>query len=75
VQAGGRAYYPQTEFWESQPNGGAVRITRASVENANVTLKVGAAGRSEKIGFRILEEVRGRTEGSVTIEVEEEDEE
>jgi hypothetical protein len=75
VQGKGRAYYPQTEYWEGQPNGGSVRITRASVENANATVEAVASGRSENIGYRILEEVRGRTEGSVTIRVEEEEEE
>jgi hypothetical protein len=76
VQAKGRTYYPQTEYWEGQNNGGAVRITRASVENANATVEAVAAGRSEAIGYRILEDVRARIEGSVTIRVEaEEDEE
>jgi hypothetical protein len=75
VQAKGRTYYPQTEYWEGQPNGGAVKITRASVENANATIEAVAGGRSEAIGYRILEDVRGRTEGSVTIRVEAEEEE
>jgi len=75
VQAKGRTYYPQTEYWEGQRNGGAVRITRASVENANATIEALAAGRSEAIGYRILEDVRGRLEGSVTIRVEAEEEE
>jgi hypothetical protein len=76
VQAKGRTYYPQTEYWEGQPNGGAVKITRASVENANATIEAVAGGRSEAIGYRILEDVRGRLEGSVTIRVEaEEDDE
>ena len=75
VNAKGRTYYPQTEYWEGQKNGGAVRITRASVENANATVEAVASGRSESIGYRILEEVRGRTEGSVTIRVEAEEEE
>ena len=76
VHAKGRTYYPQTEYWEGQNNGGAVRITRASVENANATVEAVAAGRSEAIGYRILEDVRARTEGSVTIRVEaEEDDE
>ena len=74
VNAKGRTYYPQTEYWEGQRNGGAVRITRASVENANATVEAVASGRSETIGFRILEEVRGRLEGSVTIRVEHEEE-
>lgn len=73
VQGKGRAYYPQTEYWEGQPNGGAVRITRASVENANATVETVASGRSETIGYRILEDVRGRLEGSVTIRVVNED--
>jgi hypothetical protein len=72
VQAKGRTYYPQTEYWEGQSNGGSVRITRASVENANATVEAVASGRSEAIGYRILEDVRGRTEGSVTIRVESE---
>ncbi len=75
VEAKGRTYYPQTEYWEGQPNGGAVKITRASVENANATIEAVAGGRSENIGYRILEEVRGRLEGSVTIRVEAEEEE
>jgi hypothetical protein len=75
VQGKGRTYYPQTEYWEGQPNGGSVRITRASVENANATVEAVSSGRSESIGYRILEEVRGRTEGSVTIRVEDEEEE
>lgn len=75
VHAKGRTYYPQTEYWEGQRNGGAVRITRASVENANATVEAVASGRSETIGYRILEEVRGRMEGSVTIRVEHEEEE
>src|SRR4051794_39016239 len=56
VNAKGRTYYPQTEYWEGQSNGGAVRITRASVENANATVEAVAAGRSEAIGYRILED-------------------
>ncbi|MES1241647.1 MAG: hypothetical protein ABUT39_08505 [Acidobacteriota bacterium] len=72
VQAKGRTYYPQTEYWEGQKNGGAVRITRASVENANATVEAVSPGRSETIGYRILEDVRARTEGSVTIRVESE---
>ncbi len=64
-----RTYYPQTEYWEGQPNGGSVRITRASVENANATVEAVTAGRSENIGYRILEDVRGRLEGSITIRV------
>lgn len=73
VHAKGRTYYPQTEYWEGQRNGGAVRITRASVENANATVEAVAAGRSEAIGYRILEDVRARIEGSVTIRVESEE--
>ena len=75
VHAKGRTYYPQTEYWEGQKNGGAVRITRTSVENANATVEAVAGGRSESIGYRILEDVRARTEGSVTIRVEDEEEE
>lgn len=75
VHAKGRTYYPQTEYWEGQKNGGAVRITRTSVENANATVEAVAAGRSESIGYRILEDVRARTEGSVTIRVENDEEE
>lgn len=75
VNAKGRTYYPQTEYWEGQRNGGAVRITRASVENANATVEAVASGRSETIGYRILEDVRARTEGSVTIRVEDDEEE
>ncbi len=74
VPAKGRTYYPQTEYWEGTPNGGSVRITRASVENANATVEAVASGRSETIGYRILEDVRGRLEGSVTIRVENDDE-
>lgn len=73
VHAKGRTYYPQTEYWEGQRNGGAVRITRASVENANATVEAVAGGRSEAIGYRILEDVRARIEGSVTIRVESEE--
>jgi hypothetical protein len=76
VQGKGRTLYPQTEYWEGTPNGGCVRITRASVENANATVEaVGTGSRSERIGYRILEDVRGQLEGSVTIVVEEDEEE
>jgi hypothetical protein len=72
---GGRTLYPQTEFWESQPNRGCLRITRASVENANATLKAVCSGRSESIGYSIVEDIGlddEWTEGSVTLRVSDE---
>jgi hypothetical protein len=75
----GRTLYPQTEYWEGEPNGGCVRITRASIENANATVEaVGTRSRSERVGYRILEDVglaERWLEGSITLNVEEEEEE
>jgi hypothetical protein len=72
AQGRGRTLYPQTEYWESQPGGGSVRITRASVENANATVEAVGAGRSESIGYRIVEDIGLSdrwTEGSITLRV------
>jgi hypothetical protein len=75
----GRTLYPQTEYWEGEPNGGCVRITRASIENANATVEaVGTRSRAERIGYRIVEDVglaERWLEGSITLNVEEEEEE
>lgn len=75
----GRTLYPQTEYWEGEPNGGCVRITRASVENANATVEaVGTRSRSERIGYRILEDIglaERWLEGSITLRIEDEEEE
>lgn len=79
AQGRGRTLYPQTEYWEGEPRGGCVRITRASVENANATVEVfGSGGRSERIGYRILEDVGlpdRSLEGSITLRIEDEEEE
>lgn len=76
AQGRGRTLYPETEYWEGQPNGGCVRITRASIENANATVEaVGSGGRSESIGYRIVEDIglSGRwVEGSITLRIESE---
>ena len=74
AQGRGRTLYPQTEYWEGQPNGGCVRITRASIENANATVEaVGSGGRSENIGYRILEDIglsNRWVEGSITLRID-----
>jgi hypothetical protein len=76
VQAKGRTYYPYTKYWKAQRSAGAVRITHASIENANVTLlAIGGAGSSERINYEITEDVRGELEGFVTIRIQEEEEE
>lgn len=76
AQGRGRTLYPQTEYWEGQPNGGCVRITRASIENANATVEaVGSGGRSENIGYRIVEDIglsNRWVEGSITLRIENE---
>ncbi|MFL6193304.1 MAG: hypothetical protein ACJ75H_03985 [Thermoanaerobaculia bacterium] len=72
---GGRTLYPQTEFWEGQPNAGCIRITRASVENANATVKAVCSGRSESISYEIVEDIGlddGWMEGSITLRVSDE---
>jgi hypothetical protein len=75
VQGRGRTLYPQTEYWEGTPNGGCVRITRASIENANATVEaVGSRSRSESIGYRIVEDVglsSRALEGSITLRIAE----
>jgi len=74
AQGRGRTLYPQTEYWEGTPNGGCVRITRASIENANATVEaVGSRGRSESIGYRIVEDIglsSRSLEGSITLRIE-----
>jgi hypothetical protein len=75
AQGRGRTLYPQTEYWEGTPNGGCVRITRASIENANATVEaVGSRGRSESIGYRIVEDIglsSRSVEGSITLRIAE----
>jgi hypothetical protein len=71
-------YYPETQFTETEPGRGWVRVTRTSTENANATLEVVRPdntnrNRTETLRYQITENVgipNHLRQGSVTIRVE-----
>lgn len=78
AQGRGRTLYPQTEFTESEPGRGWVRVTRTNVENANATLETHRPGntnrnRAETLRYRITEDIglpTAERQGTVTIRVD-----
>ena len=70
--------YPETEFTETDPGRGWVRVTRTNVDNANATLRIvrpsGATrGRTETLHYRITESIGmpdSLREGTINIRVE-----
>ena len=70
--------YPETEFTETEPGRGWVRVTRTNVENANATLETRRPSntnrnRVETLRYRITENIgmpNNLREGSITIRVE-----
>jgi hypothetical protein len=67
--------YPETEFTESEPGRGWVRVTRTNVENANATLEIQRPSnlnrnRTETLHYRIVENIgipSNLRQGSITI--------
>lgn len=78
AQGRGRTLYPETEFTESEPGRGWVRVTRTNVENANATLETMRPSntnrnRVETLRYRITEDLglpANVRQGTVTIRVE-----
>lgn len=72
------AYYPETQFTETEPGRGWVRVTRTSSENSNATLEVVRPGntdrsRTETLRYQITENIgipSHLRQGTVTIRVE-----
>lgn len=70
--------YPETEFTETDPGRGWVRVTRTNVDNANATVKIerprnATRNRSETLRYRIIENIgipSSLREGTITIQVE-----
>ena len=70
--------YPETEFTETEPGRGWVRVTRTNVENANATVEIVRPGntnrnRTETLRYRITENIglpNNLRQGSITIRVE-----
>lgn len=70
--------YPETEFTETEPGRGWVRVTDSNVENANVTLQVvrpsrANRSRTETLHYRILEDIglpSNLRQGTVLVRVE-----
>lgn len=71
-------YYPETQFTETEPGRGWVRVTRTSTENASATLEVvrpsnANRNRTETLRYQITENVgipSNLRQGSITIRVE-----
>jgi hypothetical protein len=71
-------YYPETQFTETEPGRGWVRVTRTNTENANATLEVVRPdntnrNRTETLRYQITENVgipNNLRQGTVTIRVE-----
>lgn len=71
-------YYPETQFTETEPGRGWVRVTRTSVENANATLEVVRPSntdrnRTETLRYQITENVgipNNLRQGSITVHVQ-----
>ncbi|HWM90088.1 MAG TPA: hypothetical protein VN493_04920 [Thermoanaerobaculia bacterium] len=76
--SGRGSYYPETEFTETEPGRGWVRVTRTNTANSNATLEVVRPGntnrnRTETLRYRITENVAIPNElrqGTVTIRVD-----
>jgi hypothetical protein len=74
--SGKSPYYPETEFTETEPGRGWVRVTRTSVENASATVEIVRRGNNnltETLRYRITENVGIPTrlrEGHITIRVD-----
>lgn len=74
---GQEPYYPETEFIETEPGRGWVRVTRTNVENSNATVEIVRPGnfnrnRTEALRYRIVENIdipRSLRTGAVTIRV------
>lgn len=72
------SYYPETQFSETEPGRGWVRVTRTSTENSSATLEVvrpsaGNRDRTETLRYQITENIgipNNLRQGSVTIRVE-----
>lgn len=70
--------YPETEFTESEPGRGWVRVTRTNVENANATLEIRRPSdtnrnRTETLHYRIVENIgipENLRQGTITIHAE-----
>lgn len=70
--------YPETEFTETEPGRGWVRVTRTNVENANATLEIVRPSntnrnRTETLRYRITENIgmpNNLREGTITVRVE-----
>lgn len=70
--------YPETEFTESEPGRGWVRVTRTNVENANATLEIqrpsdSNRNRTETLHYRIVENIgipNHLRQGFITIHAE-----
>ena len=71
-------YYPETQFTETEPGRGWVRVTRTSTENASATLEIvrpssANRDRTETLRYQITENVgipNNLRQGSITIRVE-----
>lgn len=71
-------YYPETQFTETEPGRGWVRVTRTNVENANATLEAVRPSntnrnRTETLRYQITENVgipNNLRQGSITVRVE-----
>jgi hypothetical protein len=72
------AYYPETQFSETEPGRGWVRVTRTNTENSNATLEVVRPdntnrNRTETLRYQITENIgipNNLRQGTVTIRVE-----
>jgi len=70
---GGKEVYPYTEFRESDPGRGWVRLTRRSTENANATVEIvrpsnSNRGRSEVLTYHIVDtKYSGDRDGNIRI--------
>src|SRR5687768_1684076 len=72
------SYYPETQFSETEPGRGWVRVTRTSTENSSATLEVvrpsaGDRNRTETLRYQITESIglpNNLRQGTVTIRVE-----
>lgn len=70
-------YYPETQFTETEPGRGWVRVTRTSTENANATLEVVRPSntnrnRTETLRYQITENVgipNNLRSGTITVHV------
>ena len=71
-------YYPETQFTETEPGRGWVRVTRTSAENSSATVEIVRPGssnrnRTETLRYEITESIgipANLRQGSITIRVE-----